>query len=325
MKYREISVFTTEAGLDAVCARFSMLGMEQLEIVQGREEIADFLQKSAKYWDFADMDELCAGEPCVKAYIDDDDNDEADATIASLKASLAELKTMQLGFDIGSLNTVVQTVDDSVWLNAWKEAYKPFPVGNRLLVRPSWEDDFDADGRSVLSLDPGMAFGTGSHPTTRMCLEYIDDFVKDGDSVVDLGCGSGILSIAALILGAKDAIAVDIDPIAETIAYENAALNGIGKDRYTVLTGDVLTDNALRSKIESKRYPIVTANIVASVIIALAPYAAKLLEDGGKFITSGIIDSREDEVVAALTAAGLNIIEIRRGGDWRAILAEKRA
>ena len=323
MKYREISVFTTEAGLDAVCARFSMLGMEQLEIVQGREEIADFLQKSAKYWDFADMDELCAGEPCVKAYIDD--NDEADATIASLKASLAELKTMQLGFDIGSLNTVVQTVDDSVWLNAWKEAYKPFPVGKRLLVRPSWEDDFDADGRSVLSLDPGMAFGTGSHPTTRMCLEYIDDFVKDGDSVVDLGCGSGILSIAALILGAKDAIAVDIDPIAETIAYENAALNGIGKDRYTVLTGDVLTDNALRSKIESKRYPIVTANIVASVIIALAPYAAKLLEDGGKFITSGIIDSREDEVAAALTAAGLNIIEIRRGGDWRAILAEKRA
>ena len=323
MKYREISVFTTEAGLDAVCARFSMLGMEQLEIVQGREEIADFLQKSAKYWDFADMDELCAGEPCVKAYIDD--NDEADATIASLKASLAELKTMQLGFDIGSLNTVVQTVDDSVWLNAWKEAYKPFPVGKRLLVRPSWEDDFDADGRSVLSLDPGMAFGTGSHPTTRMCLEYIDDFVKEGDSIVDLGCGSGILSIAALILGAKDAIAVDIDPIAETIAYENAALNGIGKDRYTVLTGDVLTDNALRSKIESKRYPIVTANIVASVIIALAPYAAKLLEDGGKFITSGIIDSREDEVAAALTAAGLNIIEIRRGGDWRAILAEKRA
>ncbi len=323
MKYREISVFTTEAGLDAVCARFSMLGMEQLEIVQGREEIADFLQKSAKYWDFADMDELCAGEPCVKAYIDD--NDEANAAIASLRASLAELKTMQLGFDIGSLNTVVQTVDDSVWLNAWKEAYKPFTVGKRLLVRPSWEDDFDADGRSVLSLDPGMAFGTGSHPTTRMCLEYIDDFVKEGDSVVDLGCGSGILSIAALILGAKDAIAVDIDPIAETIAYENAALNGIGKDRYTVLTGDVLTDNALRSKIESKRYPIVTANIVASVIIALAPYAVKLLEDGGKFITSGIIDSREDEVAAALTAAGLRIIEIRRGGDWRAILAEKRA
>jgi len=289
MKYKEISVFTTEAGLDAVCARFSMLGMEQLEIVQGREEIADFLQKSAKYWDFADMDELCAAEPCVKAYIDDDD-----------------------------------AADDSVWLNAWKEAYKPFPVGKHLLVRPSWEDEYDAQGRRVLSLDPGMAFGTGSHPTTRMCLEYIDELVKEGDSVVDLGCGSGILSIAALILGAKDAIAVDIDPIAETIAYENAALNGIGKDRYTVLTGDVLTDSALREKIEAKRYPIVTANIVASVIIALAPYAAKLLEEGGKFITSGIIDTREDEVAAALTAAGLNILEIRRGGDWRAILAEKR-
>ena len=322
MKYKEISVFTTEAGLDAVCARFSMLGMEQLEIVQGREEIADFLRKSAKYWDFADMNELCAAEPCVKAYIDDDDA--ADAAVAALKASLAELKGMTLGFDVGSLNMLVQTVDDSVWLNAWKEAYKPFPVGKHLLVRPSWEDEYDAQGRRVLSLDPGMAFGTGSHPTTRMCLEYIDELVKEGDSVVDLGCGSGILSIAALILGAKDAIAVDIDPIAETIAYENAALNGIGKDRYTVLTGDVLTDSALREKIESKRYPIVTANIVASVIIALAPYAAKLLEEGGKFITSGIIDTREEEVAAALTAAGLSILEIRRGGDWRAILAEKR-
>lgn len=323
MKYKEFSVFTTEAGLDAVCARFSMLGMEQLEIVQGREEIADFLQKSAKYWDFADMDELCAAEPCVKAYIDDDDA--ADAAVAALKASLAELKGIALGFDVGSLNMIVQTVDDSVWLNAWKEAYKPFPVGKHLLVRPSWEDEYDAQGRRVLSLDPGMAFGTGSHPTTRMCLEYIDELVKKGDSVVDLGCGSGILSIAALILGAKDAIAVDIDPIAETIAYENAALNGIGKDRYTVLTGDVLTDSALREKIEAKRYPIVTANIVASVIIALAPYAAKLLEEGGKFITSGIIDTREEEVAAALTAAGLSILEIRRGGDWRAILAEKRA
>lgn len=323
MKYKEISVFTTEAGLDAVCARFSMLGMEQLEIVQGREEIADFLQKSAKYWDFADMDELCAAEPCVKAYIDDDDA--ADAAVAALKASLTELKGMALGFDVGSLNMLVQTVDDSVWLNAWKEAYKPFPVGKHLLVRPSWEDEYDAQGRRVLSLDPGMAFGTGSYPTTRMCLEYIDELVKEGDSVVDLGCGSGILSIAALILGAKDAIAVDIDPIAETIAYENAALNGIGKDRYTVLTGDVLTDSALREKIETKRYPIVTANIVASVIIALAPYAAKLLEEGGKFITSGIIDTREEEVAAALTAAGLSILEIRRGGDWRAILAEKRA
>lgn len=323
MKYKEISVFTTEEGIEAVCARFAMLGMEQLEIIQGREEIADFLQKSAKYWDFADMDELCAAEPCVKAYIDDDPA--ADAAADALRTSLAELKAMQLGFDVGSLNMIVQTVDDSVWLNAWKQAYKPFPVGKRLLVRPSWEDDFDAEGRNVLSLDPGMAFGTGSHPTTRMCLEYIDEQISKGDTVLDLGCGSGILSIAALILGAKDAVAVDIDPIAESIAYENAALNGIDGSRYTVLTGDVLTDPALRAKLEAEQYPIITANIVASVIIALLPYAAKLLQPGGKFITSGIIDSREEEVAAAIKAAGLELIEIRRGGDWRAMLAEKRA
>ncbi len=323
MTYKEISVFTTEEGIDAVCARFSMLGMEQLEIIQGREEIADFLQKSAKYWDFADMDELCAAEPCVKAYIDDGDT--AESTVENLRSSLAQLKGMSLGFDIGSLNMIVQTVDDSVWLNAWKQAYKPFPVGKRLLVRPSWEDEFDSEGRSVLSLDPGMAFGTGSHPTTRMCLEYIDEHIKSGDTVLDLGCGSGILSIAALILGAENAVAVDIDPIAESIAYENAALNGIDRNRYSVFTGDVLTDSKLREKLEVRKYPVITANIVASVIIALAPYVAKLLESGGKFITSGIIDSREQEVIAAIECAGLSIIEVRRGGDWRAILAEKRA
>lgn len=323
MTYKEISVFTTEEGLDAVCARFSMLGMEQLEIIQGREEIADFLQKSAKYWDFADMDELCASEPCVKAYIDDDDN--ADSIVEALRSSLMQLKAVPLDIDIGSLNMIVQTVDDSVWLNAWKQAYKPFPVGKRLLVRPSWEDEFDPEGRCILSFDPGMAFGTGSHPTTRMCLEFIDEQVKSGDSVLDLGCGSGILSIAALILGAKDALAVDIDPIAESIAYENASLNGIDRDRYTVYTGDVLTDSKLRKKLEVRKYPVITANIVASVIIALAPYAAGLLKSGGKFITSGIIDSREQEVIAAIEDAGLNIVEVRRGGDWRAILAEKRA
>ena len=313
MKYKEISVFTTEAGLDAVCARFSMLGMEQLEIVQGREEIADFLQKSAKYWDFADMDELCAAEPCVKAYIDDDDA--ADAAVAALKASLAELKGMALGFGVGSLNMLVQTVDDSVWLNAWKEAYKPFPVGKHLLVRPSWEDEYDAQGRRVLSLDPGMAFGTGSHPTTRMCLEYIDELVKEGDSVVDLGCGSGILSIAALILGAKDAIAVDIDPIAETIAYENAALNGIGKDRYTVLVGDVLSNGVLRETLGGG-YDVVVANIVADVIIGLAPMVRQFLKPGGLFLCSGIIDTRAGEVADALRQNGWEIETTRSGEGW---------
>lgn len=321
MIYKELTVFASEAGLDLVCACFAAQGLEQLEIVQGREEIADFLQKTAKYWDFADMDEICISEPCIKAYIAEDEFDQS--IVDDLEAALQRLKNTEFGFDVGSLKMLIQSVDDSTWLNAWKQAYKPIPVGKRLLIRPSWEDDFNAEGRCILSLDPGMAFGTGSHPTTKMCLEYIDEYVKPGEDFLDLGCGSGILSIAALILGAKNALAVDIDPIAESIAYENAALNGITKEKYTVLIGDVLSDGELRRKIETKKYPVVCANIVASVIIALAPYAAKLLQKGGKFITSGIIDSREEEVVAAIKAAGLNVIEVRRGGDWRAILAEK--
>ncbi len=322
MKYYEVTAFTTEAGLEAVSARFNMLGLEQQVIVQGKEEIADFLNKTAQYWDFADMDELCAHEPCVQAYLPQEET--AQERLDGIRASFEELKNMELGMDLGSLSVIVRIVDDSEWLEAWKAVYKPFPVGSRLLVRPSWEEASEP-GRRVLALDPGMAFGTGTHQTTRMCLEYVDQWAKEGDAALDLGCGSGILSIAALLLGAKNALAVDIDPIAENIAYENAALNGIGKDRYAVLIGDVLTDRALQQRISVGRYELITANIVASVIVRLAPFAAGLLAPGGRFIASGIISARLDEVLAALQAAGMAVLEVNSDGDWRAILATNQA
>ncbi|MDD5918283.1 MAG: 50S ribosomal protein L11 methyltransferase [bacterium] len=322
MKWIEMTVFTTEQGLDAVAARFDMLGIQQVVIEQGKESIEAFLKETAKYWDYADTDELVAGEePCVKAYLAD--AGENMELVHAAEASFDELRKMDVGIDLGSLRFVVRMTDDEDWANNWKIYYKPLKIGERLLVRPSWESLSDAEGRTVLSLDPGMAFGTGSHHTTRMCLQYLEKTVKEGDMLLDLGCGSGILSIAGVLLGAKSALAVDIDPIAEKIAYENAEINGVLRDRYEVRIGDVLTDDALRAGLTAQQYEVITANIVASVIIALLPIVPPLLKEGGAFITSGIIRDRLNEVKEAILANGLTIESEDISEEWCAILARK--
>ncbi|MBR4018506.1 MAG: 50S ribosomal protein L11 methyltransferase [Clostridia bacterium] len=322
MKWMEVTVFTTEQGLDAVCARLDMLGINQVMIEQGRESIEQFLHDTAKYWDYADMDALVASEePCVKAYIADVADNRA--TVKAIEESFEELRGMDVGIDLGSLNIVVRLTDDEDWENNWKIYYKPLEIGERLLVRPSWEQAEDTN-RTVLSLDPGMAFGTGSHHTTRMCLEFLEKTVKDGDDMIDLGCGSGILSIGALLLGAKEALAVDIDPIAEKIAYENAAMNDITPDNYTVLIGDVLSDTALQEKLCAKQYDVVAANIVASVIIELTKLVPRMIKPDGHYIMSGIIGERLDEVLAALDENGFEVLEVRAGDDWRAVMARPK-
>ena len=176
----------------------------------------------------------------------------------------------------------------------------------------------------MLKIDPGMAFGTGTHQTTRMCLELLEANIKPGSVVADLGCGSGILSIAASLMGAAETYAIDIDPVAAKVAGENAALNGIDPDKYFIRTGDILCDEEFRREIAVKGYDIVMANIVANVIIAFAPVVPLLMKDDGIFIASGIIDDRLDEVIAALNANGLKVKEIKQGEDWRALLAVKQ-
>ena len=187
---------------------------------------------------------------------------------------------------------------------------------------PQWEKENPVpDGRVPFYLNPGLTFGTGSHASTQLCLEGVEAHTKAGDSVLDLGCGSGILSIAALVLGASHALAVDIDPKAVDVAYENAALNGIGKDRYTVRAGDVLTDAALAAEISQQRYPLVLANIVADVIIPLSAQVPNLLTDDGIFLCSGIIDTRAHEVEAALAQNGLKVTRKREKNGWVALEA----
>ena len=207
----------------------------------------------------------------------------------------------------------MEKVEQEDWQNGWRKYYHPMEIGRRLAVVPSWQE-YETD-RVKLVLDPGLAFGTGGHETTSLCLEALDRLVKGGERVLDIGTGSGILAIAALKLGAAEAEGVDIDPVAVRTAGENAALNGVA-DRLTVLVGD-LSDKA------SGKYQIITANIVANAILSLAPAVPGLMAEGGVFIASGIIDTRKDEVLAGLRAAGLTVRQVSEKRGWECIVCTR--
>lgn len=212
------------------------------------------------------------------------------------------------------------TVREEDWATAWKDYYHPTPLGARLVVCPSWEQYDKKPNELVITLDPGMAFGTGTHHTTRLCAQLLEDVVKPGDRVLDMGTGSGILSIAALLLGAATAVGVDIDPVAVRTAAENAAINGFSVPVFTAVSGNLVVDATMGGRLGGG-YTVIAANIVADVIIALAPAIRVQLAPGGSLVASGIILPRKDEVLQALTENGLAIIEVRENDGWCAILA----
>ena len=316
MKWLEIAVYTTDEGLDAVCAALSGAGLDQVTIEESHERAMAFLSERAVYWDFADPETVGVDEPCVKAYVAD--APESEAVLSDVRQAIALLKTLPAGENAGSLSVVVSRVDDADWENGWKQYYRPLLVGKRLYVTPCWIEEPVPEGRVPLKLDPGVAFGTGEHHTTRMCLELLENAVHPGDEVLDLGCGSGILSVAAILLGAKSAVAVDIDPVAEHVALENAAMNGVAPAQYAVRIGDILTNETLTSAVR-RPYDVVVANIVAGVIIALAPFAHECCKRGAPFIVSGVIGEREAEVRHAVEAQGFALEETLVREDWVAM------
>lgn len=209
------------------------------------------------------------------------------------------------------------------WANGWKKYFRPLPVGEKVLICPAWEPvPPEAAGRTVFLVDPGMTFGTGTHESTRLCIRAEAKSLKAGADVLDVGCGSGILSVIALELGARSALALDIDPNSRRIAHQNAARNGVDDRRYTVLTGDILTDPALRERVQTRRYGLVLSNIVADVILRLAPMVPGLLAPGGTFICSGIIDERAGEVAEGLAKYGLAVRERQQENGWVCLTAE---
>ncbi|MDO4543796.1 MAG: 50S ribosomal protein L11 methyltransferase [Clostridia bacterium] len=328
MKWKEIVIYTTDDGIEAVCAALTGAGLGTLSIEESKEVCAESLERNVKYWDYADMENIGTDRPCVKAYVSE--GEQESELIEAATSAIERLRSLDERHGFGELAIEIYEVDEQDWANNWKKYYKPQEIGKRLLVLPSWEEVPETE-RVILKLDPGMAFGTGAHHTTRMCLELLEGCVQRDDTVLDLGCGSGILSIAARLLGARAAVAADIDPITRSIAAENAELNGIGADSYEILIGDILSDKGLQNTIEERaknelqnggKYPIVIANIVADVIIPLSPIAKRLTQKGGLFIASGIIDDRLSEVITALKSAGFTLLKQLKGEDWNALLCQ---
>ena len=304
MQWIEASVETKSEEIDALCAELAELGAGGM-VVEDEADFERFLEQNHQYWDYVD-DELAdkfRGVSRVKFYLSDDD--EGRALLASIRAGLdREVKTA--------------TVADLDWENNWRQYYEPIENGEKLVVGPEWLEAPE-DGRIPLRLDPGLIFGTGSHATTRMCLAALEGLSGAGKTVLDLGCGSGILAIGALLLGCDRAVGCDIDPKAPDVAEANAALNGIGPDRFRVYAGDVLSDAGMRASLGAD-YDIVTANIVSDVIIPLAGMVRPFLKPGGAFLCSGIIEGRQDEVAEALRKNGFTIVSHYNEEDWHCYL-----
>ena len=311
MKWLELHLDTSPAGIEPASGLLSAYGIDSLMIYE-EGDFKSFLENNHQYWDYGDEDLMRSmrGKSRITFYLED--SAEGMNTLAQLRIGLSAFKKQHPEY--APLLLGMENVEDADWENNWKQFYKPMEIGERLLVVPEWEEAGD-DGRVKLILNPGLTFGTGSHATTRLCLTALEKHICGGEKVLDLGCGSGILSIAALLLGAKDAFACDIDDKCVGVAYENAALNGIGKEHYTVRAGDVLSDRGLQKEFGGD-YDLIVANIVADVIIALAPQVRGLLKAGGLFLCSGIIDDRAEEVREKLVEAGWTIEETRSGEGW---------
>ena len=308
-RWLEIIIDTPTRDLDAVSARLIANDVPGL-VVEEEAEFRAFLEENRQYWDYVDDEllERMKGVSRVKLYVTDDEDGKA------------QLAGYLAGIDLPYTAVPLREYD---WAHSWQKYYRPLSVGERLYIVPEWERDTAPipDGAVRLLMNPGLTFGTGSHASTQLCLEGVERYLRPGSSVLDLGCGSGILSIAALALGASHVTGVDIDPKAVDVAYENAALNGFGRDVCRYLAGNVLDDPALVRELARERAGLVLANIVADVIIPLAPLVPGLLAEGGTFLCSGIIRERGDEVAAALERAGLRVVERTEKNSWVALAA----
>ena len=310
MAWLEITIDTKSDRINSVVTRLTGKGFSDL-VIEDQEEFEEFLEGNRDYWDYIDEDfqQRLQGLSRVKIYLEDTDT----AGLFRLEDAVKEL----------NLTMNVAALPETNWEESWKDNYPAVEVGKNLIVVPYWQAD-ETNGRTPIILDPGLTFGTGAHASTQMVMEAMEESVTEGYRCLDLGSGSGILSLAALRLGATSAIGVDIDPKAEDIARENAAYNGFSSPAFTALTGNVTEDTALMERLSQQEYDLVLVNIVADVIISLSPVLPRFLTENSTLICSGILDVRLDDVTAALEKAGLTITSVRAKEDWRCVTAKRR-
>ncbi len=316
MNWIEIQIITASAGVDALCAMLTDLGIKGFSIADPAD-FQEFLQNKEGKWDYIDQDLLgmAQGDTTVTVYLPD--NAQGAEQLVALRAMLAQIHARDDAQLFGTLELTLKNVREEDWANNWKQYFKPFTVGERLLIKPSWEMCENPWNRAVLEIDPASSFGTGQHHTTRLCLELLEQLMRPGDRVLDLGCGSGILSIGALLLGASGATAVDIEENAAATATENARKNHIDPTLYRVFCGNVLEDETLCREI-GDGYDLICANIVADVLIAMQQLFRQFLRPEGTLIVSGIIMERRDEVLDQLKKAGFALLEVREKEGWAA-------
>ncbi len=316
-------VHTTTEGIEPVSGILLLNGINGYEVCDS-EDFNSFLENKEVYFDYIE-DELLKLKDCettVTFYVPE--NTQGIETVFAVKNELARLKREDSDGKFGTLEMDSDTkLEEQDWENNWKQYFKPFPVGEKLMIKPSWEVLPDDMGRKVIEIDPSSSFGTGSHTTTRLCLEKIEEILPENAeniSILDMGCGSGILGIAALLLGAGHVNAVDIDENSARIAGENYQVNNISCDKYKVYAGNVLDDEKLYNTIGEKKYDMIVANIVADVIIWMSPMFKKFLSDDGKLIVSGIIAERSSEVILALEKAGFKVLDFTEKEDWAVVV-----
>lgn len=327
MKWTRYSLQTTTAAVDLISSMLYEMGIEGIEI-EDKVPLTEN-EKRQMFVDILPQAEPDDGRAVVNFYLDPGDCPENLRHPEDVCARVAEgLLGLADFVDIGEGTVRVSETEDKDWVNNWKEFFHAFRIGEDIVVKPTWEDEGEADvrpGDLVLEIDPGISFGTGAHETTKLCIEALRRYVVEGSEVLDVGCGSGILSITAVKLGAAHALAIDIDPIAVEAAGENRETNHVPPEKLELLAGNLIDDEALRERCGEGRYDMIVANILADVLIPMTPAVAPMLKEGGLYITSGILDTREGDVRAAVEAAGLTVKDVTRKNDWVAVIAVKGA
>lgn len=321
MEWIKVVIYTSTEGIEPLVGVLYQIGVTGFEI-EDEADFYEFLENNRQYWDYVDekLKREKHKETSVNVYVSD--NASGHETLADIRNAVAQLKKRDENNEFGRLEIVFDNISEEDWANNWKRFFHPMEVGKKVLIKPEWEELSAPTERVVFNVNPGMSFGSGTHYTTQLCIEQLEDYIKDDTYMLDLGCGSGILSVIGLMLGAKEAYAVDIDPNAVGIAYENAERNAIEKERYHVSAGDITADEELIERLSARKYDVIAANIVADVIISITPAAAGLIDEDGVFIASGIIEERINDVADALSRSGFEIIRTEQRADWACVVSK---
>lgn len=317
MRWNKFTIKTTTEAEDYLSAMLDEIGVEGIEIEDNIPLSKE--DQSTMFIDFPLELPEDDGTSKVSFYIDE--KEDYEEILEQVKAGIEEWRQF---VDIGEGTITQSTTEDIDWQNNWKQFFSSFYIDD-ILIKPTWEELKEEDkDKFLIEIDPGVSFGTGKHETTQLCIRQLRKYMKDGEKILDVGCGSGILSIVALKLGAGEVVGTDIDENCMTSTYENMEVNGLDKAQGTFYVGNLIDDEELQRKVGTECYDIVVANILADVIIPLAPVIPARLKKDGIFITSGIIDFKEEEVKQAIQQAGFEILETNYQGEWVNITARKK-